>query len=823
MSEKIKNPTIPSPIEGGFRIWEGVVEDINDPEQLGRVRVRVLGLHTENLDDIPTDTLPWAMTAQPTNSPSSGGIGSSGTGLLNGAFVILYFRDAPENQQPVILGSLLGMPIEKRPPDVGFQDPTGFLPREERLGESDVNRLARGEIKDTSIEDQNNTRDVGVVYPVASQQQKKQEALAEKNVEAGQSGTETPSQPTTAPTRDSIIEDMLDTIGLTMDDVEAMGLTPDVLKQFGLTDEQIKFLFGGETETITENPDDPENPIVEPKKLEVEYSPPDKNLQTWDEPASPYNAQYTYNKVYESQSGHTIEVDDSPNAERIRVWHRSGAMTEIHPDGTTIRRAMQSDYDIVGNDKKVSIKGDHQLSVGGSSNHMVTGKSVVLISGTHDVSVLGAANVHFYGKTTAYFGADVKADIIGSLNATVNQNLNASVVGKSAVIGADIAVDASNSFKIKTKEFGLDAETATIKTKETNIDAETFALKSTEVSVDGETMTFTGSTIDLDAFTTLYGDFTGTVLAEGTLLGVATFAFPIIDPDTPPAIIPSFVAEPPEAPESPSSPIAALIQPSAAEVYREDDYSDQVQLGAPDKTYRLPSSDPKGQAALGLPSDNAPIAKTNPTEENKTESAPVAPIPTAPEGTPPAPDGTPPIGCTVFENPLNPSNRLSKHITLGNLQLKGDVVKAQNGLTPAKIVCNLQKLSQQVLDKVIDQWGRPNITDGFRSIEVAKRIGSKPSSMHCYGTAADIQYSGKDEKFHYDVAVWIKENCPFAELILEYGGRAGPWIHVAYNDDPSNGARKSNNTKTVMTRVNAPADYDPGLKLLKNIPGKGGR
>lgn len=786
MSDKTKNPSIPQPTDIGFRIYEGVVEDIADPEQLGRVRVRVLGLHTENLDDIPTDTLPWAMTIQPTNSPSSGGIGSSGTGLLNGAFVTLYFRDFPENQQPVIIGSLLGMPIEKRPAGVGFQDPTGFLPKEDRLGEPDVNRLARGEIKDTSIEDQNNTRSMGVVYPVASAQQKEQEKLAAK-ADNGQAG-EAPAVPE-EPTKDSIIDAMLEEIGLTMEDIEAMGLTEDALKVFGLTDAQLAILFDGETTVTKPDINNPDVPKVEKKKLEDSYSPPDKNLQSWDEPASPFNAQYTFNKVYESQSGHTIEVDDSPNAERIRVYHRSGALTEIHPDGTTVKRATGSDYVVVGNDQKVNIQGDYQATIGGTSNVMVTGKSVVLISGAHEVSVLGKTQAHFYGKTDAYFGADVDADIIGNLNATVNLDLNANVNGTANVIGTDIKVDAASSIAFRTSDFKIDADT----------------------------MTITSGSLDLDTFTTLYGDFTGTILAEGTLAGTATFAFPTIAPVTPTPIIPSFSAEKAE------SPVAAQVQPSAAEMYREDDYSDAVQLGAPDKTVRLPSSDPKQQAALGLPSDNAPMAKTNPTEVNNTESPAVAPIPSAPEGTAPAPDGTPPVGCTLFENPLNPSNRLSKHLTLGNLQIKGDVVRAQNGLQAAKIVCNLQKLSQQVLDKVIDQWGRPLITDGFRSIDVAKRIGSKPSSMHCFGTAADIQYSGKDEKFHYDVACWIKDNCPFAELILEYGGRAGPWIHVAYNDDASNGARKTNNTKSVMTRVNAPADYDPGIKLLKNVPGKGGR
>ena len=38
----------------GFVWFTGVVEDRNDPDKLGRVRVRCLGYHTEDLNDIPT-------------------------------------------------------------------------------------------------------------------------------------------------------------------------------------------------------------------------------------------------------------------------------------------------------------------------------------------------------------------------------------------------------------------------------------------------------------------------------------------------------------------------------------------------------------------------------------------------------------------------------------------------------------------------------------------------------------------------------------------------------------------------------------------------
>ena len=45
-----------------FIWWIGVVEDRIDPLNLGRCKVRIFGSHTENLQLIPTSSLPWATT-----------------------------------------------------------------------------------------------------------------------------------------------------------------------------------------------------------------------------------------------------------------------------------------------------------------------------------------------------------------------------------------------------------------------------------------------------------------------------------------------------------------------------------------------------------------------------------------------------------------------------------------------------------------------------------------------------------------------------------------------------------------------------------------
>ncbi len=59
----------------GFFWFTGVVEDRDDPEKLGRVRVRCLGLHSDSLLDIPKSDLPWAHVMHPVTDPSMQGLG----------------------------------------------------------------------------------------------------------------------------------------------------------------------------------------------------------------------------------------------------------------------------------------------------------------------------------------------------------------------------------------------------------------------------------------------------------------------------------------------------------------------------------------------------------------------------------------------------------------------------------------------------------------------------------------------------------------------------------------------------------------------------
>lgn len=93
----------------GLTWFIGNIEDINDPLQLGRVRVRYYGYHTENEIDLPTEALPWAIHMK----PITGGASTSPTGMHLNNTVIGIFADGPVAQYPIILGIISG--INARP------------------------------------------------------------------------------------------------------------------------------------------------------------------------------------------------------------------------------------------------------------------------------------------------------------------------------------------------------------------------------------------------------------------------------------------------------------------------------------------------------------------------------------------------------------------------------------------------------------------------------------------------------------------------------------------------------------------------------------
>ena len=132
--------------KAGFQWFVGVVEDRQDPQKVGRVRVRCLGYHTDNIDKLPTADLPWAHPMNPITSATISGVGQTPLGPVEGTWVVGFFQDGSDAQTPIIMGTLPGVPgylstgSTGDTLNMGFLDPNGNYPKYKN--ETDVNRLA---------------------------------------------------------------------------------------------------------------------------------------------------------------------------------------------------------------------------------------------------------------------------------------------------------------------------------------------------------------------------------------------------------------------------------------------------------------------------------------------------------------------------------------------------------------------------------------------------------------------------------------------------------------------------------------------------------
>jgi hypothetical protein len=98
--------TIQSEFYGDISRWfVGVVEEAgNDEPKLGRVKVRIYGIHGGR-DQVPIEDLPYASVLVPTTEPGISGLGRNPM-LGEGATVFGIFMDGKNSQLPLVMGSI---------------------------------------------------------------------------------------------------------------------------------------------------------------------------------------------------------------------------------------------------------------------------------------------------------------------------------------------------------------------------------------------------------------------------------------------------------------------------------------------------------------------------------------------------------------------------------------------------------------------------------------------------------------------------------------------------------------------------------------------
>lgn len=160
---------------------------------------------------------------------------------------------------------------------------------------------------------------------------------------------------------------------------------------------------------------------------------------TWDQPHSGYNAVYPYNNVEETESGHVIELDDTPGAERIHIYHRKGTFTEINADGTKTTRVVGDNYEIIDRNGFISIAGQANLTVTGSINIRCMSDANIEVDGSTDLQTHGSLNLGAANDVNISAGGSVNIWGNKGLNAQCNDNMHIRSIGGSVfATGKDI-------------------------------------------------------------------------------------------------------------------------------------------------------------------------------------------------------------------------------------------------------------------------------------------------------------------------------------------------------------------------------------------------
>lgn len=352
-------------------LFYGVVEDRNDPLKLGRVRVRVMGLHTQKRSEIPAEDLHWAVVGMPATSPSVSGVGDTPR-LVEGSRVLVAFLD-DAFQHPVVLFSVPGIHTTEARPSEGFSDPRLQIDPNEYPGHPSSITYPSNGTPPTITEPA--TRDP---YPLPSRV----------------------GSPDTHPIARN---------------EEASATIQHVSKaDSGAHNSSV----GTAGHTATPGSD-----------VSVAAG-------SFSEPANPYDAKYPFNRVLETESGHLLELDDTPGKERIHLFHRSGSFVEMHPDGKVVSKAVNDFYGLKHGNSNSHILGEESVTVekgmrlkvnnaSGSNDFIVEvgsgGElSITVQNGNANLNVVsGDINLNASGNLNKYIGGNVNETVSGNVTRTV--------------------------------------------------------------------------------------------------------------------------------------------------------------------------------------------------------------------------------------------------------------------------------------------------------------------------------------------------------------------------------------------------------------------
>jgi hypothetical protein len=580
-----------------------------------------------------------------------------------------------------------------------------------------------------------------------------------------------------------------------------------------------EYAKGSETNKLAQG--DIRGTIVQTKNDERLIGAPLPNGGSWEQPVSPFKGVYPYNKVNETESGHIIEMDDSPGAERLHVYHKSGTFVEIDATGSMVRRIKGTSYDIIDKNGKIFIQGTADVSVKGAINIFVAQDATIEVQGntnltvTQDINARAGGNVNLSAlENLNLASANVYIEAFEKMHLKSNIILNMHVSNVLTLrSNVDTFIQSNVLYQNTTNSYHQTLENSYDKHGKSKFiqSSENIHVKSTGTynTQSGGVMNFkSGSTYNMQSSSAMNLKAGGNINEDGSAIylnsgtaGTASNATDsrnsrsanIADPSLAGTFNPQRFNNAPNEQGSvaPLVPTEVIIE-DPVPVTLVDSYALRLEEEVQGNSAKEIAKQKDLIVLSGFSSpeefDRKPIVL-----ENENVSSEQGTVISASNSLKTA---------TVLPGNYN----LSTHFTVEQLSNKAvlskDIIKTTADAKYGTIVYNLSATALNILEPALIVYPDLVVVSGYRT-----KQNSSPTSQHPLGRAVDIQFNGLPREDYYERARQLARVLNYDQFILEYCSYTKtPWIHISFLGP--------NNRKQVMTFWNN-KKYGNGLYNLK--------
>lgn len=543
------------------------------------------------------------------------------------------------------------------------------------------------------------------------------------------------------------------------------------------------------------------------------------NKNSIQEPEISVAPVYPKNRVIYSESGHLVEVDNTPGYERIHIKHANGTRVEFLPNGSVRFVAQKNRYTAIAGNEELVVRGntsivlesDASVRCEGDLEMQVEGDYKALIQGNYSLEVQGNVTERFHGNASRTITGTYLRDTRGSVTERNLSNYLCWNKGTYTVnIGDSASLTTENTLEIiSDKTITMECEGGYIDiTSPDSAGDDSYIVSGTHYAdnmhisenIHGAQAHFdSGFFTDLDVTNVIeaevakatYATTAGQAGSAGTAgsLGAGGTASPTTPAPTSPTDqnTPTLTTlEAVDVAENSDNYISAIDRSvfygnkynkrklNTYEVwsrmnnnnlrYNQTWMQDQVDYGAIKDTATA-SSAPSPKRTFIL--NNNKLGMGFQTLGNKiiNDRGFKLQIPNKP-----LVDVIP----KAFKiDEATRATRLSPFFTMGNM-LGGDANGAQlidqGGLSKTQIAQNCQLVAYNILEEFRNQFqDRWTISQGLYNLLDQEKLSS--SSINCeflQGLAVGIQFDEEKKGIYYDAAVWAANNLVFDKIILSY-------------------------------------------------------